>query len=173
MFYFWDGNAAPLGQYWFFLFLVNIILAFSLYQAIKLQTLIVRLEIPNLRMHLTYFLSHLTSAQVMLGSNRAPTYSLMPLPPWEELTNVAFWPTKLAMVRCGGRANLLRASACLMPNIGASTVNTRAVNPAASARRTKFRVTSLQKIKQIYGGFKTVADVYIYGMQCNVKISKI
>ena len=52
-------------------------------------------------------------------------------------------PAKLAMLRCGGRENLLRMSLRRRPNMGASTVSTSAENPARSARPTRFLVTSL------------------------------
>ena len=72
------------------------------------------------------------------------TYSLIPDLP--SSLSPAFFskspiPTKLAMLRCGGKENRLRISSRRRPNIGASTVNTKAENPAASARSTKFLVT--------------------------------
>lgn len=49
--------------------------------------------------------------------------------------------------RCGGNVNLFLISAKRNPNIGASTVSTKALKPACSALLTKLLVTCLKYVK--------------------------
>mgnify|MGYP005984884809 CR=1 FL=1 len=61
------------------------------------------------------------------------------------LIPVALSPMKFANLRWGGSTNLLRMSAKRRPNMGVSTVRTRALKPAFSARSTSLLVTSLDE----------------------------
>lgn len=122
-------------------------------------------ELPNFLQ--TNLFIHLITFQSRESSNKLLTYSFKPEPFFVSLILsdkcpskfANLWGTKKKLVsssqygnsnnslkriylRCLGRTNLFLMSALRSPNKGVSTVSTRALNPAFSARFIRLSVTS-------------------------------